>query len=776
SEHTNKVNTLQRRAPSWGVYRRQYTYWSEQVISQQQQDRDSEESDACMDIQARYAPCELLSHHQRSSFQKQDQMHIYMEAKQKPPEKKMGRNRQDETLGSWFKIIIPFGIKYDEKWLLNLIQKKCSVPFTAFEFHYEKMQAQFFVENASIACALKNVNGKIFNEVNEKIFILVEPCGSPQSVQKPLTSEEVQIKFSSLDLSNKKPYLLDGLSTIMGNASNIQNLNISNTEVKAEGQMDKGQQLEPEGMCADRNAMCANFPDKSTNINTILELLPRLLSLGSFFGSDQVNSKILQFLQQYYLIHDYGNRQGLLDFYHEEACFFLTIPFHPKYSDLSSVSLYFKDNRNTETLKNPNLRVQMLKHTKRDIVHALCVLPKTQHDFSSFTVDMCFQTEMIFCFSVSGVFKEVEGSSQGCVRAFTRTFITAPTSSSSLCIVNDELFVREASPSEAQRLHSPSQCLHCRPRSCSTSPLSCRKCAELRDISNGILQIIPFGIKYDQKWLLNLIQKKCSVPFTAFEFHYEKMQAQFFVEDANIACALKNVNGKIFNEVNEKILILVEPCESPQSVQKALTSEKLEQTKLSSLYLSNKKPYLVHSLSTIMENAPTTEKLNLSNTEVGGQETLSDSVCAIEAPKCLPMCKKQRVPVPGQQECGEAQNPNLHIQILKHTKRDIVHALCALPKTQHDFSSFMVDMHFQTVSTCSSLGGEGQDGAVEGSSQGCVRAFTRTFITAPTSSSSLCIVNDELFVREASPSEAQRLHSPSQCQPPSWSSSPPSSR
>lgn len=37
----------------------------------------------------------------------------------------------------------------------------------------------------------------------------------------------------------------------------------------------------------------------------------------------------------------------------------------------------------------------------------------------------------------------------------------------------------------------------------------------------------------------------------------------------------------------------------------------------------------------------------------------------------------------------------------KHTKHDIMHALCALPKTQHDFSSFVVDMCFQTVSTCS---------------------------------------------------------------------------
>ena len=54
---------------------------------------------------------------------------------------------------------------------------------------------------------------------------------------------------------------------------------------------------------------------------------------------------------------------------------------------------------------------------------------------------------------------------------------------------------------------------------------------------------------------------------------------------------------------------------------------------------------------------------------------------------------------------------DLRVQMLKHTKHDIVHALCALPKTQHDFSSFVVDMCFQTVSTCSSLGGEGQKDA-----------------------------------------------------------------
>ncbi|XP_070639981.1 nuclear RNA export factor 3-like isoform X2 [Bos indicus] len=469
AEDSDKPNPLQRRARSWSFYRRRYNYSSERVNSQQQQDS----GDVPMDFQTRYAPYAVPSRRQRSSFQKQEQMHINMETKQKPSERRMERDRQNETLGSWFKIIIPFGIKYDEKWLLDLIQKECSVPFIPVEFHYEKMQAQFFVENANIAGALKNVNGKIFNEDNEKISIFVEPCDAPKSVQKALKSEKVeQMKLSSLDQSNKKPYMVHSLSTIMENASHTKNLNLSNTEVKSAGEMDKGQQLEPEGMWVDRNATCTTSPDKSTNISTILELFPRLLSLdgqetlsgskcateapkclptckGSFFGSDELKSLILQFLQQYYLIHDYGDRQGLLCAYHEEACFSLTIPFHFKDPGPSSMCAYFKNSRNMKKLKDPDLRFQLLKHTKCDIVHALCGLPKTQHDLKSFMVDMWFQTQTMLCFSVNGVFKE-EGRFPGCVRSFTRTFITTPATSSSFCIVNDKLLVSDFRPKKTE--------------------------------------------------------------------------------------------------------------------------------------------------------------------------------------------------------------------------------------------------------------------------------------------------------------------------------------
>ncbi|XP_013365691.1 PREDICTED: nuclear RNA export factor 2-like [Chinchilla lanigera] len=61
---------------------------------------------------------------------------------------------------------------------------------------------------------------------------------------------------------------------------------------------------------------------------------------------------------------------------------------------------------------------------------------------------MWLQKEMMLCFSVSGVFEEIEATSQGCFRAFTRTFIITPGSSGCLCIVNDHLFVRDARPDE----------------------------------------------------------------------------------------------------------------------------------------------------------------------------------------------------------------------------------------------------------------------------------------------------------------------------------------
>ncbi|XP_032474835.1 nuclear RNA export factor 2-like [Phocoena sinus] len=243
----------------------------------------------------------------------------------------------------------------------------------------------------------------------------------------------------------------------------------------------------------------------------------------SFLGSDELKSLVLQFLQQYYLIHDYGDRQVLAGAYHEEACYSLTIPFHPEDPAPSSLCEYFKDSRNMKKLKNPYLQVQLLKHTKRVIVHTLCVLPKTLHDFSSFVVDMWYQTETMLCFSVFGVFEAVEGSSQGCVRAFTQTFTSTPASYSSLFIMNDELFVWDVSPKKTKSTFSipvPT------PSTSSMPSFYWEQQQMVQAFSTQSRMNLQWSQKYlqDNKWnytragqVFSMLKTKCKIPEEAFK-------------------------------------------------------------------------------------------------------------------------------------------------------------------------------------------------------------------------------------------------------------------
>ncbi|XP_059106593.1 nuclear RNA export factor 3-like [Peromyscus eremicus] len=542
--HSSQTNLFQRRMKCRGIFRRRFLNSTEHIRDtvqmrtsfHQQQDGQPAMSNSPMYARRRYTPYGIPSRHQRINLYKQNQMRVNREEEPTPPERKMQKDKQDDdTSKNWFKVTIPSGIKYDKKWLLNLIQSQCSIPFTPVEFHYEKMQAQFFVDNSGIAFELKSISDEIWDESNNKISIFISPCDEPHSVTelksekmdqtKPqshrtpsvilqlamnlqvATSQQVlnmqRLPFDqgmtdshlmtyptdlalkpgrymapSLDIheedmaqvlplnqSYSKSYPLFGLLDTMAMAPPVDNLNISKNEVKSAGERVKGQDPNPEEICADKNSLSTTVLDKPSNINSILELFPKLLSLdgqespkptlcgledhkslptckGSFFGSKAVKTLVLQFLHQYYFIYDNGDRQGLLNAYHAEACFSLTVLFGAVDSSSSSLWEYFKYSRNMKVLKDSYIRRQLLKHKKCDIIYFLRTLPKTQHDLTSFVVDICFQTETMICFSVSGLFKEVEGSSQGCAHAFTRTFIATYGNSSDLHIINDKLFVR----------------------------------------------------------------------------------------------------------------------------------------------------------------------------------------------------------------------------------------------------------------------------------------------------------------------------------------------
>uniref|UniRef100_A0A8B9KQT2 Nuclear RNA export factor 1 n=1 Tax=Astyanax mexicanus TaxID=7994 RepID=A0A8B9KQT2_ASTMX len=163
----------------------------------------------------------------------------------------------------------------------------------------------------------------------------------------------------------------------------------------------------------------------------------------------------------YYTIYDSADRQPLLDAYHDVATFSLVIPFtmqNPsKYSThllfvlLCSLGEYLKDSRNLKRVKDSTTRFRLLKHTRLNVVAFLNELPKTQHDIASFNVDINTYTNTLLSFTVSGVFREVEGKSRDSYRSFSRVFIAVSPGNGTLCIVNDEMFIRNATTEEIRR-------------------------------------------------------------------------------------------------------------------------------------------------------------------------------------------------------------------------------------------------------------------------------------------------------------------------------------
>uniref|UniRef100_A0A3P8YHH7 NTF2 domain-containing protein n=1 Tax=Esox lucius TaxID=8010 RepID=A0A3P8YHH7_ESOLU len=389
-------------------------------------------------------------------------------------------------------IQIPHGKKYDKDWLITGLQNICSVPFTPVHFHTEGNRAQFYVDDSTTASALSRVSRKITDKdgykdclnasyaslnlidlVSHNIDVTLNTKNSMRAVTKII--EENIPELVCLNLSNNKLFRLEYLSELVSKVPNLKILNLSHNELKTERELDKIKGLKLVELWLERNPLCDYFKDQTVYISAVRERFPRLLKLDgqdlpppivfdvedtpaalppckpSYFCSEEIKSAILGFLQQYYSVYDSGDRQPLLDAYHDGAAFSLSVPFTMHNPSRCSLGDYHKDTRNLKKIKDPTSRFRLLKHTRLNVVAFLNELPKTQHDIASLNVDVNTFTNTLLSFTVSGVFKEVEGKSRDSVRAFSRVFITVPAGGTSLCIVNDELFVRNATTEEIRR-------------------------------------------------------------------------------------------------------------------------------------------------------------------------------------------------------------------------------------------------------------------------------------------------------------------------------------
>uniref|UniRef100_A0A2R9CHY7 Uncharacterized protein n=1 Tax=Pan paniscus TaxID=9597 RepID=A0A2R9CHY7_PANPA len=346
----------------------------------------------------------------------------------------MRRNTQDENMRKWFKVTIPYGIKYDKAWLMNSIQSNCSVPFTPVDFHYIRNRACFFVQVASAASALKDVSYKIYDDENQKICIFVNHFTAPYSVKNKLKPGQMEMlkltmnkrynvsqqaldlqnlrfdpdlmgrdidiilnrrncmaatlkiiernfpELLSLNLCNNKLYQLDGLSDITEKAPKVKILNLSKNKLESAWELGKVKGLKLEELWLEGNPLCSTFSDQSAYVSAIRDCFPKLLRLVSMY-----NTVII--------VSSYSRKGPPRMPTPGNAHTGRTTHSCSSFSPRSNLCKYFKDSRNIKILKDPYLQRKLLKHTKcpRN-VDSLSALPETQHDFSSILVDMWCQT------------------------------------------------------------------------------------------------------------------------------------------------------------------------------------------------------------------------------------------------------------------------------------------------------------------------------------------------------------------------------------------------
>jgi len=161
--------------------------------------------------------------------------------------------------------------------------------------------------------------------------------------------------------------------------------------------------------------------------------------------SEEAGNVVGRFLEEFFKLYDSDSRQGLLEAYHEEAVMSL--------SAMGSTHLlpaYIPESRNLKRVDYEKKRHDLLRRGKLQVVAFLSKLPKTEHDLSSFTLDVPFTSPSLMIFTVTGLFRERETKLKESVRHFNRCFIVVP-QGGGFVIINETLFVSTATDLSTRR-------------------------------------------------------------------------------------------------------------------------------------------------------------------------------------------------------------------------------------------------------------------------------------------------------------------------------------
>lgn len=127
--------------------------------------------------------------------------------------------------------------------------------------------------------------------------------------------------------------------------------------------------------------------------------VPLPASQQTFLCTQEGQGIVRQFLEQYFTIFDSGNRQSLLQAYHENALFSLTMAYpYGQRQNSAWLDWYATESRNLQRVQNTERRRALLKQGQLAVVSYLSDMPSTKHDLHSFTVDLTLYTVSFLIF------------------------------------------------------------------------------------------------------------------------------------------------------------------------------------------------------------------------------------------------------------------------------------------------------------------------------------------------------------------------------------------
>ncbi|XP_043493072.1 nuclear RNA export factor 1-like [Polistes fuscatus] len=274
--------------------------------------------------------------------------------------------------------------------------------------------------------------------------------------------------LEALNLDGNKLNLIERLNVLHKKFPKLKILYIGDNKIREMHHLDVVKDLKLEELKLAGNPVCNKYKSRQSEyVSDVRRRFPKLLRLDGvdlprpilfdvmddaskipptqriFTSNAKAQEIASQFLQQYFLVYDSGNRQPLLDAYNEHASFSLTVNTAYNANKLNS---YVGENRNLFRVNDANRRQKLLKQGKLPVVSHISEMTKTKHFLNTFTMDISLVTERMMFVTVTGLFKELTKEEH--VRYFNRTFIIVP-QGTGYCICNEQLHI--SNTTETQR-------------------------------------------------------------------------------------------------------------------------------------------------------------------------------------------------------------------------------------------------------------------------------------------------------------------------------------